>query len=53
MYWLPWSEWWITESGRRVCSAMFNAPITRSAVIRLPIDQPATLRLKASITTAR
>jgi len=53
VYWLPWSEWWITESGLRVCSAMFNAATTRSAVICSPMDQPTTLRLKASTTTAR
>ena len=43
----------MTESGLRVCSAMFSAAGTRSAVMSSPMDQPTALRLKASSTTAR
>ena len=43
----------MTDSGLRVCSAMFSAEITKSLVIRSPKAQPTTLRLYTSTTTAR
>ena len=42
--WLP---------GLRVINAMFKALITRLAVMYLPKDQPTTLRLNTSMTTAK
>ena len=53
VYWLPWSEWWITVPGRRCSSAMSNAASTRVARACNAMDQPTTRRLQASSTTAR
>jgi integrase len=53
VYWLPWSLWWMTASGLRVCKAMFSAESTSSARMRSPMDQPTTRRLHTSMTTAR
>jgi hypothetical protein len=43
----------MTELGLRVCSAMFNAAITKSLGMRSPKAQPTTLRLYTSTTTAK
>ena len=43
----------ITPSGRRCSSAMLSASRTRSVLSVVPIAQPTTLRLQASITTER
>jgi hypothetical protein len=53
VYWLPWSEWWITASGRRRRSAIWRASTTSSLRRWLAMDQPTTRRLQASTTTAR
>ena len=53
VYWLPWSLWWMTWSGFQVITAIFNALITRLAAMLSLNDQPTTLRLKTSITTAK
>ena len=48
----PWSEWWMTLSGRRCPSAMSSASRTRPVLRCVAIDQPTMRRLKASGTTA-
>ena len=43
----------MTDSGLRLYKAMLSAERTRSAVICTPKARPTTLRLQASVTTAR
>lgn len=49
----PGSESSISGSGLRVSNAMFNAASGRSVVSCSVMDQPTTLRLNASMTTAK
>jgi hypothetical protein len=53
VYCEPWSEWWMTLSGRRRYKAMSSASSTNSAFRCIAIAQPTIRRLKTSRTTAR
>ena len=53
VYWQPWPEWWMIESGRRCCTVISRASST-SSVHRCPtIDQPTIRRLNTSRTIAQ